>query len=72
MNSPLSLFGIERPEDIATLKRLYDEAVSAREEVFTFQGHDVLTSYAKYLIAHLEGLRATWNESTGRYEARHD
>lgn len=35
------------------LKARYAQAVAAHEEVFTFEGHDYLTSYAKYLIEYL-------------------
>ena len=38
----------------AALKLAYAEAVKNNQEVFQFEGHDVLVGYAKYLILHLK------------------
>jgi hypothetical protein len=35
-------------------KSLYEKSVKDEKESFEFQGHDVLTSYAKYVIQYLE------------------
>ena len=35
------------------LQKLYDEAVASKKEQFVFQGHDLLTAYAKYLLEYL-------------------
>lgn len=36
------------------LKRAYQKAVDDELEMFQFEGHDLLVSYAKYLIEYLE------------------
>ena len=36
----------------ALVKR-YDQAVANKEEQFTFEGHELLTAYAKYLLMYL-------------------
>lgn len=38
-------------------KRQYEEAVTEGKEVFQMDGHDILVSYAKYLIEYLEQLK---------------
>lgn len=38
----------------ATLKEKYNHAVENKIEVFEFEGQEVLTSYARYLIEYLE------------------
>jgi hypothetical protein len=35
-------------------KSLYEKSVKDEKESFQFQGHEVLTSYAKYVIQYLE------------------
>ena len=35
-------------------KSLYENSVKDEKESFEFQGHEVLTSYAKYVIQYLE------------------
>ena len=37
-----------------SLKMEYSKAVNNHHESFTFKGHKLLTSYAKYLIQYLE------------------
>lgn len=32
----------------------YEEAVAQRKDVFTFDGHEFVTSYAKYLLQYLD------------------
>ena len=39
--------------EIARLEAAYNEAVEKNEEMFSFQGHDVLVAYAKYLLEYL-------------------
>ena len=36
------------------LKNEYNKSVQNNLEVFTFEGHELLTTYAKYLIQHLQ------------------
>lgn len=36
-------------------KRAYNVAVKSGWDKFTFEGHDYLTSYAKYLVEYMEG-----------------
>jgi len=37
-------------------KALYNDAVDTGKEVFTFEEHEVLTSYAKYMIQYVDSL----------------
>lgn len=37
------------------LKRLYNIALKEGAESFKYEGHEILTSYAKYLIEYLTG-----------------
>lgn len=41
-------------EKFAKLKRTYRKAVDENKTQFTFEGHELLVSYAKYLIEYLE------------------
>lgn len=41
-------------KDLTGLKKAYREAVNLKQDVFMFKGHEILTSYAKYLIEFLE------------------
>ena len=43
-------------ENIDKFKLLYNDAVSKDNEVFVFEGIDVLTSYAKYIIEHFNNI----------------
>ena len=43
-------------ESIGNFKTLYREAVSKGDEMFTFEGNDVLTSYAKYVIEYFNNI----------------
>jgi hypothetical protein len=36
------------------LKKAYDKATSKSKDMFTFEGNDYVTNYAKYLIEYLE------------------
>ena len=36
------------------LKARYEQAVRDKEETFTFEGNELLTSYAKYLLEYLK------------------
>ncbi len=38
------------------LRKAYDEAVAHESDQFTFAGHVFVTSYAKYLLEHLDGV----------------
>ena len=40
---------------LEALRVAYLAAVEAKEEIFTFEGHELLTAYAKYLIEYLAG-----------------
>jgi hypothetical protein len=37
------------------LRDAYEAAKAAGQEVFQFDGHDILVSYAKYLLEYLDG-----------------
>ena len=37
-----------------SLKKAHERAVQNREEQFTWNGHDLVTNYAAYLIEYLE------------------
>jgi hypothetical protein len=41
-------------DDLKKLKELYAKAVKDGVEIFKFQGNDLLVTYAKYLIEHLD------------------
>jgi hypothetical protein len=41
-------------EKVARLKRAYVAARKAKQDSFTFEGHEYLTSYAHYLLEFLE------------------
>ena len=43
------------PGELPRLRRLYQNAKRSGAESFTFQGHEVLTGYAKYMLQYLEG-----------------
>lgn len=43
-------------EEFKSLKEAHQEAVDTDKESFIFQGHELLTSYAKYLVEHLENV----------------
>jgi hypothetical protein len=45
------------PEDLDGLKIAYEKAKDQHREEFTYKGHVLLTSYAKYLIEYLELLK---------------
>lgn len=40
---------------LVEFKRLYNQAVIDKKEQFLFEGHEVLVSYAKYMIEYLDG-----------------
>lgn len=39
------------------LKKEYDKAVKENKTIFIFEEQEVLVSYAKYLIQHLENIK---------------
>lgn len=41
------------PEKLEELKKLYSNAVTTGSEIFIFDGSEILTTYAKYLIEYL-------------------
>ena len=43
-------------ENIDKFKLLYRDAVSKGDEMFVFEGRDVLTSYAKYVIDYFNNI----------------
>ena len=47
------------PEKRDQFRAAYNEAVKNDEEVFEFEGNEVLTAYAKYLLIHLDNVLAT-------------
>ena len=40
-----------------SLKRLYQKAVDNKEKQFTFENNELLTTFAKYLLMHIENIR---------------
>jgi len=42
------------PDKARRLQKRYDEAVKKGEEKFTFEGHEMLTRYAKYVLQYIE------------------
>jgi hypothetical protein len=38
------------------LRKAYAAAVEAKQEVFTFEGHEFVTWYAKYLLQYLDAV----------------
>lgn len=42
------------PNKLVKLKAIYESAKQAGVEQFDFEGHELLTSFAKYLIEYLE------------------
>lgn len=43
------------PKLLANLKEKYKLAKETGADVFIFEGHELLTAYAKYLIEYLDG-----------------
>jgi len=43
-------------ENIDNFKLLYNDAVIKGNEIFVFEGRDVLTSYAKYVIEYFNNI----------------
>ena len=41
---------------IVRLRTAYEQAVREGKEQFTFEGHDYVTDYAKYLLEYLKGI----------------
>jgi len=42
-------------EKALALKKRYQQAVAKGEEQFAFEGHDLLTTYARYLVQYVAG-----------------
>jgi hypothetical protein len=40
---------------LKALKKQYEKARAEEKETFIFEGHEILVSYAKYMIEYLEG-----------------
>ena len=45
------------PEHLPALKRAYNRAVKDNKEIFIFNGAELLTKYAKYLIEYMATLK---------------
>lgn len=43
-------------QKLINLKRAYTNALKDSKEIFVFEGQQILTAYARYLIEYLEGL----------------
>lgn len=48
-------------EKYGKLKKKYEESVEKNKDIFMFEGNEILTSYAKYL---LEFLKSKFDENT--------
>ncbi|MBA3548822.1 MAG: hypothetical protein H0T76_20255 [Nannocystis sp.] len=46
------------PAKIVALRTAHDAAVTGGQEQFKFEGHDVLTDYARYLLEYLKNRQA--------------
>ena len=44
-------------ENYPEYKRLYEEALKEKQELFVFQGQEVLCCYAKYVCEYTDSLR---------------
>lgn len=53
-------------ETAKAFQREYKYALAAGDDQFTFQGHDVLVSYAKYLCEHLTNQGLLDNDLSSR------
>ena len=42
------------PAKVDELKKCYATALANEKQIFEFEGHEMLVSYAKYLIQHLD------------------
>lgn len=42
------------PQKIKRFKRLYEKALKDQQESFYFEGKEVLTTYAKYIVEYVE------------------
>jgi hypothetical protein len=51
MTSPQTIFTQEK---VLALRRAYAHAVETKQEQFTFEGHELMTGYAKYLLEYLK------------------
>jgi hypothetical protein len=49
------VLNIRHREDFVSLKVAYEGASNENKVSFTFEGNELLTHYAKYLIEYLEG-----------------
>jgi hypothetical protein len=47
------------PEKRDQFRAAYNEAVENGEDVFEFEGNEVLVDFAKYLLIHLDNVLAT-------------
>tara|TARA_Y100001937_G_scaffold19295_1_gene26608 strand:+ start:728 stop:892 length:165 start_codon:yes stop_codon:yes gene_type:complete len=43
-------------QNIKEFKLLYNDSVNKGKEMFVFEGRDVLTSYAKYVIEYFDNI----------------
>lgn len=41
-------------DDIPKIRRLYRKALKEKKKQFVYQGHDILTDYAKYLLEYFD------------------
>ena len=53
-----------REKTFGDLRRCYGDAVKKKKEIFEFQKHALLTSYAKYLIEYLESCKSAHTTDT--------
>lgn len=47
------------PEKRDQLRAAYNQAVENNEDIFVFEGNELVTDYAKYLLMHLDDVLAT-------------
>lgn len=53
------------PVNYAQFKDMYDTAVQFNQDTFLFEGHPVLTRYAKYVCQYLDTKYPVSNDATG-------
>ena len=41
-------------KDLKIFKELYDKAIEDKQDVFEYDGHQILVGYAKYLLEFME------------------
>jgi len=51
------MIDVRNDKQYRALKRAYNKAIEENKEQFVFEGSDLLTTYCKYLLEYVEGIR---------------